>query len=265
MLQQTQVERVIPIFERFVVAFPSFRVLADASQADIVRAWKGLGYNSRAVRLHRLACAVRDQYGGRLPRAERSLLSLPGIGPYTMRAIRAFAFGADAIALDTNIRRVVQRVRFGGAPAARTGTAEQEHAAAAFVVSGRGHEVNSALMDLGALICTIRAPKCLVCPLRAQCAAAPFDTTQDATHAQRRSAGRERRFPRFKETSRYLRGRIIDRLRELPPSAAISLQDLQADLTPLVAALDGERLERTVRALEADGIVRRKSGRLALG
>jgi len=167
MLQQTQVERVIPIFERFIATFPSVRALADASQAGVMRAWKGLGYNSRAVRLHRFARAVRDEHGGSMPSAERSLLSLPGIGPYTMRAIRAFAFGADAIAIDTNIRRVVQRVRLGIASAVPASTAEHTRAAAAFVVAGRGRDLNAALMDLGALICTARAPKCRVCPLRA--------------------------------------------------------------------------------------------------
>ena len=89
MLQQTQVERVVPIFESFVAAWPSFAALAAASQADVVRAWKGLGYNSRAVRLHKLARAVCERYGGALPADETALRDLPGIGPYTSRAIAA--------------------------------------------------------------------------------------------------------------------------------------------------------------------------------
>ena len=113
MLQQTQVDRVIPAFERFVAQFPDFAVLAGASRADVVRAWRGLGYNSRAVRLHELARAIRDRHAGELPRDESSLRALPGVGPYTVRAIRAFAFGEDVVAIDTNVRRIVHRMRFG--------------------------------------------------------------------------------------------------------------------------------------------------------
>ena len=113
MLQQTQVERVIPIFERFVHAWPDFAALAAASQADVVRAWKGLGYNSRAVRLHKLARAVCERYAGVLPSAQPELLALPGIGPYTARAIAAFAFDADVAAIDTNVRRIVHRTQLG--------------------------------------------------------------------------------------------------------------------------------------------------------
>ncbi|MBD5636034.1 MAG: A/G-specific adenine glycosylase, partial [Candidatus Eremiobacteraeota bacterium] len=113
MLQQTQVERVVPIFERFVAAWPNFAALARASQADVIRAWKGLGYNSRAVRLHKLARAVCDSYGGELPSDEIRLRELPGIGPYTARAVAAFAFDASVAAIDTNVRRIVHRTQLG--------------------------------------------------------------------------------------------------------------------------------------------------------
>ncbi len=124
MLQQTQVDRVIPIFERFVNAWPDFAALAAASQADVVRAWKGLGYNSRAVRLHKLARAVCDRYAGVLPSAQAELLALPGIGPYTARAIAAFAFDelpfqghrVDAVAFDFGEElRVIDGGRLAGA------------------------------------------------------------------------------------------------------------------------------------------------------
>jgi len=105
MLQQTQVERVLPLFEAFVAAFPDLASLAAAQAADVVRLWRGLGYNSRAVRLHALARAVVERHGGALPSDRDALLALPGIGPYTASAVRAFAFELDDVALDTNIRR----------------------------------------------------------------------------------------------------------------------------------------------------------------
>lgn len=106
MLQQTQVDRVIPFFNTWMKEFPTFRALSQARQADVLRLWKGLGYNSRALRLHRLAQVVTEQYKGRLPSDRQQLESLPGIGPYTAGAVRVFAFGEPDIFIETNIRRI---------------------------------------------------------------------------------------------------------------------------------------------------------------
>jgi A/G-specific adenine glycosylase len=173
MLQQTQVERVIPLYETFVARFPDFGALAAAESGDVVRAWRGLGYNSRAMRLHALAKIVVERHGGVLPREPEVLRALPGIGPYTAAAIRAFAFEEDDAALDVNIRRVVHRVSYGVEYPPRASERELDAVARAAVPSGKAHDWNSAMMDLGATICTARAPKCLVCPLRDRCAAAP--------------------------------------------------------------------------------------------
>ncbi len=113
MLQQTQVDRVIPLYEAFIAAFPDFAALAAAEAGDAVRMWRGLGYNSRAMRLHALARAVVERHGGVLPSDRDALLALPGIGPYTASAVRAFAFELDDVALDTNIRRIAHRTGFG--------------------------------------------------------------------------------------------------------------------------------------------------------
>ncbi|HTK60179.1 MAG TPA: A/G-specific adenine glycosylase, partial [Candidatus Baltobacteraceae bacterium] len=110
MLQQTQVDRVVPLYPAFLKAFPSWKALAAAPQADVVRAWKGLGYNMRAVRLKKLAEGVVGSFGGKLPSDEEALLGLHGIGPYTARALRVFAFRQKALAPDTNLRRVLTRV-----------------------------------------------------------------------------------------------------------------------------------------------------------
>jgi len=252
MLQQTQVERVIPIFDAFVLRFPDFETLAAAQAAEVVRAWRGLGYNTRAVRLQRVARAVVDRHEGRLPRERDALLALPGVGPYTASAIRAFAFDADDVALDTNLRRIVHRVRFGLEIPPRASAREIDEAAGAMLARGRSFAWNSAMMDLGATVCTSRAPKCLLCPLRERCAAAPVD---GANLAALREKGRSPGRPRFEETSRYARGRIVDFLRELPPGSAISLLDLHSALRPQLGARELGEICDLVGGLERDGVV----------
>ena len=268
MLQQTQVDRVVPLFERFVAAWPDFAALAAASQADVVRAWQGLGYNSRAVRLHRLAGTVWREYGGVLPRDEGALRALPGVGAYTARSIAAFAFDADVVALDTNIRRIVHRTQFGLEWPPLATASEIDAVAATLIPEGTGFAFNSALMDLGATLCSARAPKCLLCPLQTRCAAAPIDArslaSAAATYAPRRTP-QERL--RFEETTRYVRGRVVDRLRVLGPSEAISLLQLAKELSPQLSAAHRERatFEAIVAGLARDGMVEVSEGAIRLG
>ncbi len=256
MLQQTQVERVIPSFERFVARFPSFAALADASRADVVRAWRGLGYNSRALRLHALARVVRDEYGAALPRDIPALERLPGVGRYTARAIAAFAFDADVVAIDTNVRRLVHRTQRGLEWPPKATDAELDVLATSLLPPKHGFAFNSALMDLGAALCTARAPKCLLCPLQQHCAAAPVDAARLAALARRHAPARttQQRIP-FEQTTRYVRGRIIDRLRELAPGKQISLLDLYEELTPRLVHHDAVAFSAIVRELRRDGIV----------
>jgi A/G-specific adenine glycosylase len=256
MLQQTQVERVVPLFERFVARFPSFEALAAAPQAEAVRAWKGLGYNSRALRLHRLAREVVERFGGVLPRDEAELRSLPGVGPYTARAIRAFVFGDDVIAPDVNVRRVVERTQFGLEWPVRRKVREIDAAGAELVPAGRAFDFNSALMDLGSSLCTARAPKCLLCPLQRNCAAAPVDAAQLAALAALHAPARGPQASRpFEETTRYVRGRVIDRLRELGPGERISLLDLRGSLAGAMPDRDQASFEAIVRVLTGEGLV----------
>jgi A/G-specific adenine glycosylase len=265
MLQQTQVERVLPIFERFVAAFPSFEALAGAPQADVVRAWRGLGYNSRALRLHQLALAVCDRFGGELPREEAALLALPGIGPYTARAVLAFAFNQSVAALDTNVRRIVHRTHFGLEFPPVAGERALDAVASAAVPAGRGSDFNSALMDLGSSICGARIAKCLVCPLRPECAAAPVDAAGLAARARRHPPRRtpQERLP-FEATTRFVRGRILDRLRALAPGEAISALALETELATLLAAHPSGAVGRAVDALEHEGLVQRLDERVRL-
>jgi len=258
MLQQTQVERVIPLYENFVARFPSFAVLAAADAGDVVRAWRGLGYNSRAIRLHALARAVVERHGGELPRDTAALRALPGIGAYTAAALRAFAFELDDAATDVNLRRVMHRVAFGleHPPLADAGTLDT--LALASVPRGAAHDWNSAMMDLGATICTARAARCLVCPLRDSCAAAPVDPV---LLAERARAHAPRKAPQsaipFERTTRFLRGRIIDRLRDVPARESLAVEALQRDLAAIVPADRLHEIPSVVDALVSDGIVTR--------
>lgn len=254
MLQQTQVERVVTHFEAFVARFPDFSSLAAAAAADVVRAWKGLGYNARAVRLKGVADAVVTQYGGSMPRETLALRSLPGIGAYTAAAVRAFAFGIDDAPVDTNVRRVMHRIHFGVEFPPLVAPSELETLAHSSVPRGKAHDWNSALMDLGATICTARTPQCGRCPLRRTCAAAPIDA--DVLEERRTvSRGPSRPLVRFEATTRYARGRIVDRLRELPPGSRISLLDLHRCLAPVLPGRSARDVRALVTALERDGLV----------
>ena len=265
MLQQTQVERVIPLYEAFVARFPNFEALAAAEAGAAVRAWRGLGYNSRAVRLHALARAVVERHGGRLPSDTAALRALPGIGGYTAAAVRAFAFECDDAAVDVNLRRVIHRVLFGLEHPRLADDRTLDTLAIGAVPAGAAHDWNSALMDLGASVCTSRAAKCLVCPLRESCAAAPVDPFELAARAR---AFAVRKAPQsalpFERTTRFLRGRIIDRLRDVPATAALALDALQRDLAAAVPADRLHEIPGVVDTLERDGIVTRVADAIRL-
>ncbi|MBV9972917.1 MAG: A/G-specific adenine glycosylase [Candidatus Eremiobacteraeota bacterium] len=261
MLQQTQVDRVVPALRRFIAQFPNFAALAAASTADVLRAWKGLGYNIRAVRLKRMAQSVVQAYGGRIPSDSETLLTLPGIGQYTAAALRIFAFERNDLAVDANVRRVMQRILFG---ASRV-TSDGEFVARAreLVPPGKAHDWNSALMDLGALVCTARTPACPSCPVRRECAAALLDREALTASSARRARSPQQRKP-FPLTTRFARGRIVDRLRALPNGRRISLLELRCELTGVLANATLEFVEPLVMQLEREGIVQRHGNLVAL-
>ena len=165
MLQQTQVSRVVPAYLRFLEQFPTPAALAEAPLADVLRAWKGLGYNRRAAALWRAAGVIVAEHGGVVPSDPVALGKLPGIGPYTAAAVASFAFGAAIPAVDTNLRRVVARHRLGRATAP---PAEVGRAAAAWIDRADPGAWNAALMDLGREVCRPE-PLCSAAPLRRGC------------------------------------------------------------------------------------------------
>jgi A/G-specific adenine glycosylase len=172
MLQQTRVETVLPYYARFLSRFPSVAALAGAPLDAVLALWSGLGYYARARHLHAAARAVMERHGGALPREEASLLALPGIGRYTAGAIRSIAFGERAPVLDGNVTRVLARVfAVGGDPKAPATARRLWKKAGELVQAGNPGEVNQALMELGALVCTPGVPDCHLCPLAGACAA----------------------------------------------------------------------------------------------
>jgi A/G-specific adenine glycosylase len=171
MLQQTQVERVIPKYREFLGRYPSLKALAAAPVDEVRRLWYPLGYNVRPLRLHAIACETVAAYGGRLPDTAEALRRMPGIGRYTAGAILAFAHERDVAVLDTNVRRVLSRVFLGPKRARRLrGDKALWDLAEALVPTGRGYDFNQALMDFGATWCTARRPRCPGCPMRRFCA-----------------------------------------------------------------------------------------------
>jgi A/G-specific adenine glycosylase len=199
MLQQTQVPRVLPRYHAFMARFPTVADCAGAPAGEVVRAWAGLGYNRRALNLHRAAVAIAEA-GGRFPETLDGLLALPGIGPYTARAVLAFAFEQPVCPLDVNTAR----------PLARALGAVEQADVDALVPLGAGEawRWNQALMDLGALVCTRRDPACGDCPLAAACQWRMNGGPDPAAPAGRQS--------RFAGSDRQGRGRLVDALRNGP-------------------------------------------------
>ena len=176
MLQQTQVDRVLPKYHEWLEKYPSLEALADAPECDVTETWRPLGYNIRPRRLQAIAREAVATYGGRLPSDEATLLSFKGIGAYTAGAIRSFAFRERAAILDTNVARVLFRVFIGkGVPKAHATKKNLWSISAALVPRNRAFDFNQALMDFGATLCTARKPKCLICPMAAHCAAYPHN------------------------------------------------------------------------------------------
>ena len=176
MLQQTQVDRVLPKYAEWLEKYPTLEALADAAEADVSATWRPLGYNIRPKRLHAIARESMARYGGQLPSDEATLLSFKGIGEYTAGAVLSFALGQRAAILDTNVARVLFRM-FVGRGDLKSHAMKRHLWDVSRAVLPQRHvfDFNQALMDFGATLCTARSPKCLICPMRRNCAAYPFN------------------------------------------------------------------------------------------
>jgi A/G-specific adenine glycosylase len=235
MAQQTQLARVVPAYLRFMEQFPTPASCAAASTGDVLRAWHGLGYNRRARNLHRASQAVVAEHGGRLPSDLSGLLSLPGVGAYTARAVLAFAYEVDVGVVDTNAGRVLSRA-VAGRPVS---SAEAQRLVDAMVPPTRGWWFGQALLDLGAGTCVAGTPRCGECPIRRRCRWAA--TGRCGADPAAGSAGVSVAQSRFDGSDRQGRGRLVG------------------------WEGDPERVDRVVAGLTAEGmVVRTPDGSLRL-
>jgi A/G-specific adenine glycosylase len=216
MAQQTQAARAAEAWERFLARFPTVQALAAAPPADVLRQWAGLGYDRRALALWRAARIIVDEHGGQVPSDIDALEALPGVGPYTARAVAALAFGLPVGAVDVNVRRVLGRVVGGDATALRP-QAMQAVADASVPPDDPGGWTH-ALMDIGATVCKPRNPRCGECPAQAWCryAASPPPPASPASPTAPAPRGTREAPAPFHTTNRWLRGRIMTRLRAEP-------------------------------------------------
>ncbi len=242
MLQQTPVNRVLPVYEEWVTRWPTPGDLAVEPAAEAIRAWGRLGYPRRALRLHSAAVICTERYGGFVPSDLDDLRSLPGVGEYTAAAVAAFAFGQRQAVLDTNVRRVYARL-FDGQEFERAGATtatERQRALALLPVEGRAAaDTSVAVMEFGALVCTARAPRCDGCPIQTHCR---WNTAGHPTWE-----GPPRLGQSYKGTDRQCRGRVLAALREASdPLARTEFDNVWHDEAQLNRALVG---------LIADGLV----------
>lgn len=251
MLQQTQVTRVAECYETVLAAFPTPQACAAASRADVLRCWEGLGFNRRAVAVHKAARLIVDRHGGRVPDDERSLRALPGVGPYTARAVLAFAYERDVGVVDVNAGRVLARAVAG----ARLGRAQARRLADELVPTGRAWEWNQSVLDLGALVCVRPDPCCEQCPVRAACvwASSGWPDPDPAVG----TAGASGRQGLFEGSDRQGRGRLVRAMRTGP---------VPVERVPDAAGWpeDPARARRVADRLVAEGLAEYADGMLAL-
>ena len=277
MAQQTQMSRVMPSYARFIAAFPNVESLAAASTGEVIRVWAGMGYNQRAVRLHR---AARTIVGNGWPRDAAALSQIDGIGPFTAAIIASFAFAQPAACVDTNVRRVLGRL------CGDEGIDGKRLQALADLSLAVRHPArwNQAVMDYGARVCTTR-PKCGECVVARWCpsrreepANGPSTKLRSVAVSRQAAPAPAPRMvaderipyrakqpqPKYEGSARWWRGRIIDALRALPAGESIRLAELRRLLANGTAALATDDMRALVAALERHGLVAVTRGRVAL-
>ncbi|MER7795530.1 A/G-specific adenine glycosylase [Streptomyces sp. NPDC097640] len=248
MLQQTPVNRVLPVYEQWLARWPSPADLAAEPPGEAVRAWGRLGYPRRALRLHGAAVAIRERHGGRVPSDHAELLALPGVGEYTAAAVASFAYGQRHAVMDTNVRRVFARAVSGREFPPDATTAAERKVARALLPDDEPTAARwaAATMELGALVCTARTPHCVRCPITAQCA---WRAAGSPAHD-----GPPRRGQTYAGTDRQVRGKLLAVLREaVAPVPQAALDRVWDEPVQRARALDG---------LVADGLVEPLDGGL---
>ncbi len=244
MLQQTQVDRVIPKYHMFLARFPTVQALASAPTSDVLKLWSGLGYNRRALYLQ--TCAQEIVALRHFPDDVDGLRILPGIGPYTGAAVLSFAFNADIPVIDVNIELLYKRIFYGNKETV-------EALAVKHLPLGRSRDWHNALMDLGSLFCTSKNPKCSLCPLEKVCSSADNEKRIQETRKKKNVIP-------FRQSDRIVRGTILKLLTAKP----YSISDLHVAVKNEGIERTAEHFQRIVSQLESDGLieVRQKMVRL---
>jgi A/G-specific adenine glycosylase len=248
MLQQTPVARVLPVFDAWMDRWPTPTALAAHSPGEAVRAWGKLGYPRRALRLHASATAIVDRHGGEVPDDVDALRALPGVGDYTAAAIASFAFGQRHVVLDTNVRRLLARTIEGVEFPGRSISVAERAVALALLPERDAHHWAAATMELGAVVCTAKSPRCGTCPVEDRCA---WNAAGRPAHT-----GPPRRGQAYAGTDRQVRGRLLDIVRTSDAPVARAALDAAWD--------DAEQHERCLQSLLADGLVTQEDGRYRL-
>jgi len=264
MLQQTQVDRVLPKYQQFLATFPTLVDLAAAPTAEVISAWVPLGYNMRAIRLQSVARQIIAEYGGRIPDTIDDLLKLKGIGRYTAGAIACFAYHQQVATVDTNIYRVLHRIFLGlEYPEPKLNDAQMLALAEQVLPEGEAYNWNQALMDLGATICNSNNPQCTQCPLQEACSAYaemgqhslfPSGTVLRQLRKVAEKKASYQTQP-FTSTNRYFRGRIVDLLRSLSAGQRISLAELGPKIKSEFDDADLPWLQKITEGLARDGLL----------
>ncbi|MBV9259697.1 MAG: A/G-specific adenine glycosylase [Ktedonobacteraceae bacterium] len=264
MLQQTQVDRVLPKYQQFLATFPTLADLAAAPAADVISAWIPLGYNMRAIRLQSIARQVIEEYQGRIPDTIDELLKLKGVGRYTAGAIACFAYHKQVATIDTNIRRVLHRIFLGlEHPEPKANDVQMLDLAEQVLPQDEAYNWNQALMDLGATICTSNNPQCTRCPLQETCQAytdmRQYSLFPSGTVLRqlRKVAEKKTSYQTqpFTSSNRYFRGRIVAILRSLSPDERMPLDLLGPRIKPEFCADDLPWLQQIVAGLVRDGLL----------
>ncbi len=247
MLQQTQVDRVIPKYYVFLEKFPTVSSLADAQTADVLKMWSGLGYNRRALYLQKCAQTIKEKHNGKFPGTTEELLTLPGLGKYTAAAVQSFAENKDIVVIDVNIERIFKRIFYG--------KIESTEAIAQHILpENESRNWHNALMDIGALFCAAKNPKCTICPVKKLCASANNKGRIEATWKKKKVVP-------FKESDRIVRGTVLKLLTKEnnQEQEQIYKQLLKQNITR-----EKEKFEEILVQLEKDGLVRREKNIISL-
>ena len=237
MLQQTPVNRVLPVYNQWMQKWPTAAALAKATPAEVITAWGRLGYPRRALRLHECAKVITSQHGGKIPMTETELRKLPGIGEYTAAAMVAFAFSERSLVLDINIRRLFSRLYDGEQTPKNSATKDEKERYEQLIPKKDPHVWAAATMELGALICTAQSPKCALCPVANKCLWRSLDYPQSEIVKRRQT---------WHGTDRQCRGMIVQSLRENEILTRAQIQELW-DVP--------SQLEKAILTLLDDGLI----------